>query len=261
MDGLKELVLAVLLAALLYHFFGVDKQDTNVPSTASNGDALSYQSSPVPQKVDYLQPTVNFESTIPFEKGTQTEIKSPSEILSSVDIPRLEPRIFEEKEIVSKASFNMHETPNSSCFSEIGYNEATEQLRVCFRTSGYYIYSNFSKADYDSFNNAESLGTYFNNYIKGKYPYEKEYAVSYNSQSTYLSDYYEEDYDNWVEYEPDGSDVYDWYVDHSDYDEDYYEMDMSDYFEANYDSILENYYDSLAEEYYENMVREDYYDW
>ena len=70
--------------------------------------------------------------------------------------------------------FVMQDTPDSSCFSEVGYNAATQTLRVCFRTTGYYRYSNFSQSDYNNFLAADSLGTYFNKNIKGFYPYEKE---------------------------------------------------------------------------------------
>lgn len=70
--------------------------------------------------------------------------------------------------------FVMHDTPQSSCFSEVGYNPTTETLRVCFRTTGYYQYYNFSQEDYDSFISADSLGSYFNKCIKGYFPCEKE---------------------------------------------------------------------------------------
>lgn len=68
----------------------------------------------------------------------------------------------------------MEQTPRSSCFSYIGYDEANETLYVVFRESGMeYVYHNFTDGDWYSFYNADSLGKYYNAHIKGNYECEK----------------------------------------------------------------------------------------
>lgn len=63
---------------------------------------------------------------------------------------------------------SMKSTPDSSCFSEIGYDDWTATLYVRFRDSGsLYSYEEFY--DWDSFRHADSLGSYYNSYIKGQY--------------------------------------------------------------------------------------------
>ena len=63
---------------------------------------------------------------------------------------------------------------DSSCFSRVGYDAHHETLLVCFRDSGaYYCYYDFTQADYDDFIAADSLGSYYNKYIKGYYECDK----------------------------------------------------------------------------------------
>lgn len=63
---------------------------------------------------------------------------------------------------------------DSSCFSSIGYDADNQILKVQFRESGeYYVYFDFSEEDYEAFSSADSLGKYFNAYIKGVYDYER----------------------------------------------------------------------------------------
>ncbi len=63
---------------------------------------------------------------------------------------------------------------DSSCFSRIGYDADNQILKVQFRESGeYYVYFDFSQEDYEDFSSADSLGKYFNAYIKGVYDYER----------------------------------------------------------------------------------------
>lgn len=70
--------------------------------------------------------------------------------------------------------WHMEETPQSSCFSEIGYDAKNEVLHVVFRTSGIeYVYYDFTQSDWKSFYNADSLGKYFNANIKGYFDYKK----------------------------------------------------------------------------------------
>ena len=59
---------------------------------------------------------------------------------------------------------------NSTCFSEIGYDTETQMLLVRFLESGkYYVYSEVPRSVYNSLNNAESIGGYYNEHIKGQY--------------------------------------------------------------------------------------------
>ncbi len=68
----------------------------------------------------------------------------------------------------------MQSTPNSTCFSQIGYDSTYDILFVTFRESGStYIYTYFSDSDWNSFTSAESLGKYYNEYIKGFYDCNK----------------------------------------------------------------------------------------
>ena len=68
----------------------------------------------------------------------------------------------------------MQSTPESSCFSEVGYDPAWEFLVVQFRDSGsVYTYSGFSKDKWDEFIAADSLGSWYNKYIKGQYECER----------------------------------------------------------------------------------------
>lgn len=73
-----------------------------------------------------------------------------------------------------EGAVEMEQTPRSSCFSYIGYDEANETLYVVFRESGMeYVYHNFTDGDWYSFYNADSLGKYYNAHIKGNYECEK----------------------------------------------------------------------------------------
>ena len=64
-------------------------------------------------------------------------------------------------------------TPDSSCFSKIGYSEAHETLVLVFRGGGTYLYTGVPVSVWQSFRGAESLGRFFNTKIKGNYPSEK----------------------------------------------------------------------------------------
>ena len=68
----------------------------------------------------------------------------------------------------------MQSTPGSSCFSEIGYDSYWEILVVQFRDSGsVYTYLDFPIDEWDKFTSADSLGSWYNKYIKGRYEYER----------------------------------------------------------------------------------------
>lgn len=67
------------------------------------------------------------------------------------------------------------ETPDSTCFSEIGYDANRDLLYVTFRSSGAsYVYSEVPNAVWKSLLNAESKGGYYNTEIKGHFPCEKQ---------------------------------------------------------------------------------------
>ena len=74
----------------------------------------------------------------------------------------------------SLSDVSLTATPNSSCFSKIGYSEAHETLVLVFRSSGStYLYAGVPVSVWQSFRGADSLGRYFNTKIKGSYPCEK----------------------------------------------------------------------------------------
>jgi len=71
-------------------------------------------------------------------------------------------------------SVSMQETPDSSCFSEVGYDTVWEVLVVQFRDSGsVYTYSNFPDSEWKAFITSDSLGRWYNKHIKGRYEYER----------------------------------------------------------------------------------------
>ncbi len=68
----------------------------------------------------------------------------------------------------------MQSTPKSSCFSEVGYDSDCEVLVVRFRDSGsVYTYSDFPEGEWNQFIAADSLGSWYNTYIKGQYECER----------------------------------------------------------------------------------------
>ena len=92
--------------------------------------------------------------------------------------PTTEPSVASTTESVpaafSLSDVEMTETPNSSCFSAVGYSEPFETLVLTFRDSGKtYLYYNVSASVWAAFRSADSLGRYFNTKIKGVYTSEK----------------------------------------------------------------------------------------
>lgn len=73
------------------------------------------------------------------------------------------------------SNIRWQDTPQSSCFVCVGYDSSAQKLAVTFRTSEdrVYVYSDFSQEDWDSFISADSLGSYYNKYIKGNYNSER----------------------------------------------------------------------------------------
>lgn len=69
----------------------------------------------------------------------------------------------------------VYNTPESTCFSRVGYDSRNQVLIVVFRDSGAeYHYFDVPEDVWESFYDSESLGRYFNANIKGYYEYEKQ---------------------------------------------------------------------------------------
>ncbi len=84
------------------------------------------------------------------------------------------PIIDREKSSFSIWDVDMIDTPDSSCFSQIGYSSEYEILVVTFRDSETtYLYLDVPEEEWDSFRTAKSLGGYFNRNIKGYYTCNK----------------------------------------------------------------------------------------
>lgn len=65
-------------------------------------------------------------------------------------------------------------TPESTALSVISYCEAARELQVQFRNSGaWYIYYDVEPEVWDRFKHADSKGSFFNEFIKGYYEYER----------------------------------------------------------------------------------------
>tara|TARA_B100000900_G_C20550666_1_gene704605 strand:+ start:809 stop:1105 length:297 start_codon:yes stop_codon:yes gene_type:complete len=61
---------------------------------------------------------------------------------------------------------------DSSTLTSAEYNYKTKALIVNFNHAS-YLYEDVSHSDFESFNNAESQGKALNEFIKGKYEYDK----------------------------------------------------------------------------------------
>ncbi|MGI8951799.1 MAG: KTSC domain-containing protein [Chitinophagaceae bacterium] len=61
----------------------------------------------------------------------------------------------------------------SSVVSKFYYNANTNTLRIIFVTGMIYDYKNVPEKVYRAMKESFSKGTYFNQYIKGKYEFEK----------------------------------------------------------------------------------------
>ncbi len=80
------------------------------------------------------------------------------------EIDRSDPLPVENRE----ATAEMVSTPDSSCFSEVGYADGS--LFVTFRENGYsYEYKGVPQKVYDALWAADSMGGYYNTEIKGYY--------------------------------------------------------------------------------------------
>lgn len=71
--------------------------------------------------------------------------------------------------------FSAHEFP-SDCVAETSFvptSETSGELTVVFQKRGTYIYIDFPIDEWLLFNNSSSRGTYFNEYIRDRYTFQK----------------------------------------------------------------------------------------
>ncbi len=97
-----------------------------------------------------------------------TAVPTPRDNDAESVTPTLTPSVFDVDDVT------MQSTPDSYCFSEIGYDSDWEVLVVRFRDSGaVYMYSDFPESEWIQFIAADSLGRWYNANIKDHYEYEK----------------------------------------------------------------------------------------
>lgn len=88
----------------------------------------------------------------PVEETTQSSEKTP------LPVEGKEPTVY------------MQDTPNSMCFSAVGYDSTSKMLYVEFRDSGsVYSYESVPQSVYDDLMSAQSMGGFYNSDIKGAY--------------------------------------------------------------------------------------------
>jgi lysyl-tRNA synthetase class 2 len=61
----------------------------------------------------------------------------------------------------------------STCVANHSYDPETQELTIEFQARGTYRYSEVPLDEAETFAAAGSLGTYFNLYIRDRYPYER----------------------------------------------------------------------------------------
>lgn len=61
----------------------------------------------------------------------------------------------------------------SDAIEALAYNRETEELFLEFQSGGEYIYKGVAESTYEMFKSADSLGTFYRNFISGKYTSEK----------------------------------------------------------------------------------------
>ena len=102
------------------------------------------------------------QTTVPEATATHT----PAPVVTAAPTP------------IAPEDIPLQDTPDSDCFSAIGYDEETETLVVIFRQNNggkgaKYAYYDFPSYMWERFTAADSLGTFLNKEIKGYYEYEK----------------------------------------------------------------------------------------
>lgn len=80
-------------------------------------------------------------------------------------------RFFEDRPYTGEGLV-WQETPDSDCFSYVGYDEGYEVLALVFRSNETrtYLYSEITGSDYQELLAADSMGRFYNRNIKGRYP-------------------------------------------------------------------------------------------
>lgn len=69
---------------------------------------------------------------------------------------------------------SMQDTPDSTAFSQVGYNVSKNLLVVTFRDSGAsYAYYDVPQSVWNNLKSAKSMGGYYNSDVKGQYTCEK----------------------------------------------------------------------------------------
>ena len=81
----------------------------------------------------------------------------------------------DESQYIIEADYSdLLEYVDSTCFESVGYDDSEEVLYVRFLDSGsVYAYYGVPYYEYDELVNADSIGGYYNDYIKGQYDCEQ----------------------------------------------------------------------------------------
>lgn len=61
----------------------------------------------------------------------------------------------------------------SSAIKAVGYDETKKELHVDFHGTGTYIYDNVQPATHRAMMEADSIGKFVHNYVKGYHPHRK----------------------------------------------------------------------------------------
>ncbi len=108
--------------------------------------------------------------TIGYEDGIEGDYRASYKETYEEETYRVPMASKEEAEALHYTDF-LEYVSGSTCFSQIGYDALKEILFVRFKDSGsVYMYENYTRNCYKNFIQAESLGGYYNKYIKGYYP-------------------------------------------------------------------------------------------
>ena len=155
---MKRIALFITLLLILLSSAGCIGAKS-VQNTDSNNAAISDTTAPTKTSAPTTAPA---KTSAPTPAPKKTSAPTPA------TTPTFAPLVFDV------ANVKMQPTPGSSCFSEIGYDSDWEVLVAKFKDSGsVYTYANFPKSEWDKFLAADSLGSWYNKYIKGRYEYER----------------------------------------------------------------------------------------
>ena len=85
--------------------------------------------------------------------------------------------VYEDEEEFDIESIKLKSIDDSSCFSYVGYENDFKILLLVFKEepNRCYKYDDISYSDYKDFINSDSLGSYYNAYIKPYYDYSYRY--------------------------------------------------------------------------------------